>query len=165
MKNFTPKIIILTLVSTFLFSCSSDDNDITNLSEENGITLSYTDIELEIFNLVNDHRTSKGVPKLDVFNIVSNEAITHTDYMIETGDVSHANFGTRSQNLITYASATSVAENVAYGYNSAEAVVNAWLNSDGHRVNIENASYTDFGISTKKNDEGRYYFTNIFIRR
>lgn len=165
MKNFTQKILILTLVSTFLFSCSSEDNEVINLSEKSDIALSYTTIESEIFNLINDHRTSKGLAKLDIFNIVSSEAITHTDYMVETGEVSHANFGTRHQNLVTYASAKSVAENVAYGFSSAEAVVNAWLNSEGHRLNIENASFTDFGISTKTNSEGRYYFTNIFIKR
>ncbi len=105
------------------------------------------------------------MPKLNVYNIVSGEAITHIDYMVKTGDVSHANFGVRHQNLATCASAKSVAENVAYGYSSAEAVVNAWLNSDSHRLNIENVSFTDFGISTKSNDEGRYYFTKIFIKR
>ena len=165
MKNFTHKILILTLVSTFLFSCSNDDNDEINLSEKRDIVLSYTNIKHEIFNLINNHRASMGLPDLDVYNIVSSEAITHTDYMVQTGDVSHANFGVRHQNLVTYAAAKSVAENVAYGFSSAEAVVNAWLNSEAHRLNIENASFTDFGISTKRNNEGRYYFTNIFIKK
>ncbi|PHR72834.1 MAG: hypothetical protein COA67_03800 [Lutibacter sp.] len=167
MKNFTHKILILTLVSTFLFSSCSSDNEIEEFNSygRHDISLSYTNMEQEIFNLINNHRTSKGLPELGIYNIVSSEAITHTDYMIETGDVSHANFGTRHQNLVAYASAKSVSENVAYGFSSAEAVVNAWLNSEGHRLNIENASFTDFGISTKGNDEGRYYFTNIFIKR
>ena len=165
MKNFTHKILILTLVSTFLFSCSTDDSEEINISSNNDIALSYTNIEYEIINLINDHRASMNLQKLDVYNIVSSEAITHTDYMVQTGDVSHANFGVRHQNLVTYASAKSVAENVAYGYSSAEAVVNAWLNSDGHRHNIESASFTDFGISTKRNNEGKYYFTNIFIKK
>ena len=165
MKNFSNKILVLTLVSTFLFSCSTDDNVEMDQYARHDITLSYSNIEYEIITLINDHRASIGLAKLDVYNIVSSEAITHTDYMIETGDVSHANFGVRHQNLVTYASAKSVSENVAYGFSSAEAVVNAWLNSDSHRLNIENATYTDFGISTKRNDEGRYYFTNIFIKK
>ena len=165
MKNFTHKILILTLVSTFLFSCSTDDSEEINIASNNDIALSYTNIEYEIINLINDHRASINLQKLDVYNIVSSEAITLTDYMVQTGDVSHANFGVRHQNLVTYASAKSVAENVAYGYSSAEAVVNAWLNSDGHRHNIESASFTDFGISTKRNNEGKYYFTNIFIKK
>ncbi len=165
MKKITQKILILTLITTFLFSCSSDENEVTNLSEKSDIALSYSNIESEIFGLINDHRASKGLAELDVFNIVSGEAITHTDYMVQTGEVSHANFDTRYQNLVANASASSVGENVAYGYSSAQAVVDAWLNSEGHRLNIENASFTDFGISTKTNDEGRYYFTNIFIKR
>jgi len=165
MKNITHKLLILTLVSTFLFSCSNDDSEQIDLSAKNDISLNYTPIEIEIINLINEYRTSKGLSKLNTLNIVSNEAITHTYYMIETGDVSHANFGVRYQHLVTYANAKSAAENIAYGYGTAQAVVNAWINSDGHRQNIENASYTDFGISTKSNSEGKYYFTNIFIKR
>jgi len=166
MKKFTPKILILILVSSFLISCSSsDDIDETSLAEKNDISLTYTPIENEIINLINEYRTSKGLTKLNTFNIVSNEAITHTNYMVETGEVSHANFGVRYQHLVTYADAKSAAENVAYGYSTAQAVVNAWINSEGHRHNIENASFTDFGISTKSNAEGKFYFTNIFIKR
>lgn len=165
MKNISKKLLILTLVSTFLFSCSKDDSDEINLSERNDISISYTNIEYEIINLINDYRVGKGLSKLNTYNIVSGEAISHTDYMVQTGEVSHANFGERYQNLVTYADAKSAAENVAYGYSTAQAVVNAWINSDGHRHNIENASFTDFGISTKSNDEGKYYFTNIFIKR
>ncbi|MCF6279224.1 MAG: CAP domain-containing protein [Flavobacteriaceae bacterium] len=139
--------------------------DETNLVEKNDISLTYSPIENEIISLINDYRASKGLSKLNIFNIVSNEAITHTNYMVQTGEVSHANFGVRYQNLVTYADAKSAAENVAYGYSTAEAVVNAWINSETHRQNIENASFTDFGISTRSNNENRYYFTNIFIKR
>lgn len=165
MKNISKKLLILTLVSTFLFSCSKDDSVEVNLLENNDISISYTNIEYEIITLINDYRVSKNLQKLNTYNIVSSEAVSHTNYMIQTGEVSHANFGARYQNLVTYADAKSAAENVAYGYSTAQAVVNAWINSDAHRHNIENASFTDFGISTKSNDEGKYYFTNIFIKR
>ena len=49
--------------------------------------------------------------------------------MIEVDNVSHDNFFQRKQSLQTNASANIVSENVAYGFNSAESVVNAWLNS------------------------------------
>ena len=85
--------------------------------------------------------------------------------MLEVGEVSHDNFGIRSKNLIENANASVVAENVAYGFNSAEGVVNAWLKSEKHKATIENPSFTDFGISTEANELGRNYFTNIFIKR
>ncbi len=37
-------------------------------------------------------------------------------------------------------------ENIAMGYATPEAVVNAWMNSSGHRANILNASYTKIGV-------------------
>ena len=55
-------------------------------------------------------------------------------------------------------------ENVAYVYSSAESVVNAWLNSAGHR-NIIEGDYTDFDISAEQDENGKYYYTNIFIRK
>lgn len=165
MKKIALKIILLTLVSTFLFSCSKDDSEEMQLAERNQINVSYSGIETEIISLINNYRSEKGLSTLNTFNIVSSEAESHTNYMIEKGEVSHANFGRRFQNLVNYADAKSVAENVAYGYSSAQAVVNAWLNSEGHRKNIENPEFTDFGISTESNNEGRNYFTNIFIKR
>ena len=37
-------------------------------------------------------------------------------------------------------------ENIAMGYATPEAVVNAWMNSSGHRANILNSSYTRIGV-------------------
>lgn len=161
--KYTQKLVLFTLFITFLTSCSKEDE--INEIYSSDIQLSYTDIEYEIINLVNNYRTSNGLTKLGVLNIISKEAINHTNYMIETGDVSHYNFNERYQNLTTYASAKNVGENIAYGYNSAQGVFNSWINSDEHRKIIENSNYTHFGISTKKNSEGRYYFTNIFIEQ
>ena len=53
---------------------------------------------------------------------------------------------------------------MAYAYSSSESVVNAWLNSDGHRDVIE-GDYTDFDVSAEKDADGKWYFTNIFIKK
>jgi uncharacterized protein YkwD len=37
-------------------------------------------------------------------------------------------------------------ENIAYGYPSAAAVFDGWMNSEGHRANILNPAYTQMGI-------------------
>lgn len=39
-----------------------------------------------------------------------------------------------------------IGENIARGYPSAEAVVEAWMASSGHRTNIENCAWRDIGI-------------------
>ena len=37
-------------------------------------------------------------------------------------------------------------ENIAYGYPTPQDVMTGWLNSPGHKANIENASYRAIGI-------------------
>lgn len=50
-----------------------------------------------------------------------------------------------------------VGENIAYGYTSSSSVFQGWLNSSGHRANIENPNYTHvgFGLTGK-------YWTVVF---
>ena len=55
------------------------------------------------------------------------------------------------------------AENVASGPMTAREVVDGWLNSPGHRRNIEgNFKLTGIGLATGSG--GMIYFTQIFIR-
>ncbi|WP_299113751.1 CAP domain-containing protein [uncultured Winogradskyella sp.] len=121
-------------------------------------------IEIEIMELINAHRINMGLNALSDHGTVKAVAFTHTDYMVEVDNVSHDNFFQRKQSLQVNANANIVSENVAYGFNSAESVVNAWLNSPSHKDNIE-GDYTDFDISAEQNNEGKWYFTNIFIKR
>ena len=83
--------------------------------------------------------------------------------MIEQSKISHDNFSQRSKFLKDNTSAIMVAENVAFGYNSAENVVKAWLNSPSHKATIEGA-YNYFDISAEQNPNGTWFFTNMFIR-
>ncbi len=121
-------------------------------------------IEIEIMELINVHRINVGLTPLQDHDTVKAVAYTHTDYMIEVDNVSHDNFFLRKQSLQANADANIVSENVAYGFSSAESVVNAWINSPSHKDNIE-GDYTDFDVSAEQNDEGKWYFTNIFIKR
>ncbi|SNR61785.1 Cysteine-rich secretory protein family protein [Lutibacter agarilyticus] len=168
MKSLTPKLIAVLILSIALFSCSNDEDGIY-FDETSEITIvekiQYSTIELEILDLVNAHRQSIDLQTLKTLDIVSGVAEGHTNYMIETGQISHDNFPKRSEVLIKNAKAKAVGENVAYGYGSAEAVVNGWLNSEGHREVIESTKYTHFGISTECNSEGRNYFTHMFINK
>ena len=54
--------------------------------------------------------------------------------------------------------------NIAYNYNSAQGAFDAWMNSPGHRENIE-GDFTHFGLSIRENPvNGRKYYTNIFVK-
>lgn len=52
-------------------------------------------------------------------------------------------------------------ENIASGQKSASEVVNAWLNSPGHRANILNSSYSRIG-SASVNIDGTLYWVQLF---
>lgn len=166
MKTITLKLTVAILLSVFISSCTSDnDGFYEEALELNDVSISYTVMEYQIISLVNKHRDGLGLKPLNIINLVSMEAEGHTDYMIEEGSPSHDNFASRHSSLVKKVNAKSVGENVAYGYATAEGVVNAWIKSPQHRLIIENEKYTDFGISTKQNADGRNYFTNIFVYR
>ena len=58
---------------------------------------------------------------------------------------------------------TLVAENVASGQMSAREVVDGWLNSPGHRRNIE-GNFKLTGIGLARGGNGMIYYTQIFTR-
>ncbi|WP_299101752.1 CAP domain-containing protein [uncultured Winogradskyella sp.] len=156
---------LLTLFVLFsLTSCSSEPlEDDLNAIEVPAVPQAKQ-IEIEIMELINAHRISIGLNALENHDTVKAVALTHTNYMIEEDNVSHDYFYLRKQSLQDNASAAVVTENVGYGFYTAQGVVTAWLNSPGHRANIE-GDHTDFDVSAEQNLEGKWYFTNMFIKR
>lgn len=156
---------IMALMALLSFSCSTEEfpeDSIDSIALANAPAAKT--IEIEILELINNHRIQMGLNPLNSMNIIKSVAFTHTDYMVEINQVNHDNFFQRKTSLIQNTGAITVSENVAYGYSTAQAVVNAWINSEGHRANIE-GNYTYFDISAEQNNEGRWYYTNIFINK
>ncbi|TNJ41523.1 CAP domain-containing protein [Tamlana fucoidanivorans] len=163
MKLFRKMTLLVLVMSMTLFSCSTDSiEDEVDALELKLTAASTKSIEIEILNLINDYRLSKGLNPLSDMDIIKSVANSHTDYMVEKNTVSHDNFYVRSDYLKSNAGAQKVSENVAYGFSTAEGVVDAWIESEAHRINLE-GDFTNFDISAEKNEDGRWYFTNIFI--
>jgi uncharacterized protein YkwD len=55
-----------------------------------------------------------------------------------------------------------VGENIADGYNTPSTVMDAWMNSPGHRANILGASFVVMGVGVAINAHGFYYWTVDF---
>ncbi|MDH3323485.1 MAG: CAP domain-containing protein [Flavobacteriaceae bacterium] len=161
--NCLPLLALMVLLT--FSSCSTEDLPVDSID---AITLQNApapkEIEIEILELLNEHRISVGLNPLNSLNIVKSVAFSHTDYMVEINSVNHDNFYQRKISLEQNANAKKVGENVAYAYSSARSLVNAWINSDSHRQNIE-GDYTDFEVSAEQNKEGKWYYTNMFIKR
>ncbi|MEW4925376.1 CAP domain-containing protein [Algibacter sp. 2305UL17-15] len=165
MKLLT-KLSLLACLALFSFSCSTDsmDDKVDAITAENLVLPATKTIEIEILELINNHRLSEGLNPLNNMTVIKSTAYSHTDYMVDNQAVSHENFFARSNYLKANAGAKRVSENVAYGFTSADSVVKAWMKSEGHRKNIE-GDYTDFEISAEQDVDGRWYYTNIFIKK
>ena len=128
MKLTLPQLIQIIILTIIFVSCSPEDDRI--YSDNNLTTKIYhSELELDILNLVNNHRSSIGLNELTKLDVISSVALTHAKYMAEIKEVNHDNFPERQGKLVQNAQAKSVGENVAYGYSSAKSVVKAWVSS------------------------------------
>jgi uncharacterized protein YkwD len=55
-----------------------------------------------------------------------------------------------------------IGENIAEGFNTVSSVMDAWMNSTGHRTNILGASFTVMGIGVAVDVNGAYFWTVDF---
>ena len=124
---------------------------------------SYSTIEIEIMDLINAYRVSTGLKALAKVNYISYKAEEHNKYMISNNIVTHYGFDARYLDIKKVLGATGMGENIAFGFTSAQAVVNAWLASPGHKANIV-GNFTHFGISVRADSNGKKYYTNIFAK-
>ncbi len=156
------RFLYITLMIITIASCSSED-DTEIMDIETSELTNETNISEAIFTLVNQHRQGLGLSALSKNGTAEQLAIDHTKYMISVNQISHDNFNQRGDVLSDKENATGTAENVARFYTDAQSVVNGWLNSPGHKENIE-GNYTYTGISAIKDQDGRYYYTQLFYR-
>lgn len=162
---------MVALCATLIFSCSTDEMSTADSPMADDYTAlalpqapATKEIEIEILEMINAYRLENNLEPLKQNTVVKSVAFTHTDYMVVTNDVSHEGFFERRDILMKHERAEEVSENVGYGYNSARAVVDAWIASPGHNAQLV-GDYTEFDISAEKNAEGRWFFTNMFIKR
>ena len=122
-----------------------------------------TSYENEVIRLVNEIRVKNGLHKLTADWELSRVARYKSQDMKNNNYFSHTSpvYGTPFQMMksfgIRYRSA---GENIAKGQATPQAVVNAWMNSSGHRANILNSSYTHIGVGYVANGN---YWTQMFI--
>lgn len=148
-------------------SCTADTAEATQDSSTTTETLitsyGYNDSELETMKLINDYRVSIGLNPLEKINHISYKCEEHNKYMIANDVMNHNDFVARSENIMELLGAQKVGENVAYGYQTSAAVLKGWLESAGHKENIE-GDYTHFGLAVTTDASGKKYYTNIFAK-
>ena len=133
---------------------------VLNIPTKDAAATSY---EQEVVRLVNEIRRNNGLKELTHDWQLSRVARYKSQDMKDNKYFAHNSpvYGTPFQMMksfgITYKTA---GENIAKGQATPQVVVNAWMNSSGHRANILNPSYTHIGVGYVA---GGNYWTQMFI--
>lgn len=128
-------------------------------------TTQLSDFESTVVELTNAVRQKEGLPELQVDTPLSRIARLKSRDMLTNDYFSHASptYGSPFTMMrdfgVTYRTA---GENLAHGQRTPEQVVDAWMNSEGHRANILNSEFTHIGVGFVKSD---YYWTQMFIEK
>ena len=121
--------------------------------------------EREVVRLVNEIRAKNGLKELTEDWELSRVAryksqdMKDNNYFSHTSPVYGSPFNMIKNFGISYKSA---AENIAKGQKTPQAVVDAWMNSSGHRANILNSTYTKIGVGYVASGN---YWTQMVIRQ
>lgn len=117
----------------------------------------------EVVRLVNAERAKAGLPALTMNREANAAAQVRAREIVS--NFSHTRpsgascFTALREAGVNYRGA---GENIAYGQPSAQAVVQAWMHSPGHRANILNAQFTAIGVGHHVQN-GTHYWTQFFV--
>jgi uncharacterized YkwD family protein/spore coat assembly protein SafA len=124
-------------------------------------------LEQQVVDLVNKQRAANGLGMLTSNWELCRVARYKSQDMINKGYFSHTSptYGSPFKMMEDFGIRFSAAgENIAYGQRTPQEVMNAWMNSPGHRANILSPSYNQIGVGVAKKSNGTYYWTQMFIK-
>lgn len=150
------KIIAALAVVVFLTGC------IGNIKQT---FLEVVDLEkfdkhqIKLLELHNKERESRGYKPFILDKNLCDYAEKHSKNMVSKNSLYHSNMADiRKVNP----NSNWVGENVAWGQETEESVVNSWMWSPAHRWNILASSYSKVGFGIAKDSKGRIYWCSVF---
>ncbi|RAP75605.1 hypothetical protein DL346_18445 [Paenibacillus montanisoli] len=124
-------------------------------------------IQQQILQAVNAERSKAGLQPLTLNASLSKVAQTKSQDMRDKNYFDHNSptygspFDMMKQFGINYSYA---GENIAAGQKGVQAVMTAWMNSEGHRKNILSPNFTQLGVGYAAGGNMSPYWTQQFIR-
>jgi uncharacterized protein YkwD len=164
--------IVLTVAASLLaFGCAMpvpQRGSATQPVYSSGGAFSAT--ESRIFELINAERVRRGIPALAYNPKLDQMAKIQAAQMATFQKMAHVLPGAELPTVVDRAHRVGyayghIAENVALGYPSAEAVVEGWMTSKGHRENILDRDVVETGIGMARSSAGGLYYCQVFGRR
>jgi uncharacterized protein YkwD len=125
------------------------------------------DFAAQTVALVNAYRTGLGLRPLAVSSALQASASWKARHMAEYGYMAHPDPAppvarSTAERMAACGVTGSWGENIAAGYPTPSSVFNGWINSPGHRANIENASYVSIGSGAAASASGQVYWAQTF---
>ena len=113
--------------------------------------------EDEVVDFVNGERAKTGCDPLTMDPKLAQAAQDHSTDMAERDYFDHTTPEglTFADRIVNAGYPTPGAENIAVGQQNAEDVMDAWMNSDGHRANILNCDLKTIGVGLA--EDGMYW--------
>jgi uncharacterized protein YkwD len=128
-------------------------------------------LEQEAFQLINARRDNAGMEPLQWSDKVAAVARLHSSNMAELNFFSHQGLDglmvSQRAERLNMGRWSAIGENIAFmkGYeNPQQRVVEKWMDSPGHKRNLLNPDWTEAAIGLSVTPDGKYYFTQVFIR-
>ena len=117
----------------------------------------------QVVDLTNEQRRINGLAPLQIDTQLSQVAQTKSQDMQSNGYFSHTSptYGSPFDMMRDFGvSYRTAGENIAQGQRTPQEVVNAWMNSAGHRQNILNGNFTHIGVGYETSGN---HWTQMFI--
>lgn len=123
--------------------------------------VSFDDFTSEVVRLVNIERANYGLSPLNENSRLGDFAQTRSQEIIGLFDHTRPNGNRAVNDILALGGLRTCGENIAMGQPTPEAVVDAWMNSEGHRKNILTADFTMIGVGCSFGG-GTYYWVQVF---
>ncbi|PIT90488.1 MAG: hypothetical protein COU22_01840, partial [Candidatus Komeilibacteria bacterium CG10_big_fil_rev_8_21_14_0_10_41_13] len=133
------------------------------------VTPTYSKAPLEVasdrlIDLTNQERIKFGLQPLKASSVLNQAATNKAEDILNKQYFSHNSpDGKKFSQWVKdegYSNYQIIGENLAMGFSSEEAVIKAWMNSQGHKDNILNPKYKDIGLAVIK---GRLEGKNTYV--
>jgi len=122
-----------------------------------------TAVEKDVIAHVNVARKAADLNPVTADPILTKHMREYAAALAEKGELSHT-LGGKVGERATAAGYkwSNVGENVAAGQDDAKEVVEAWMNSEGHKANILNPKFVHIGVGTVVAADGIRYWSQMF---
>lgn len=114
----------------------------------------------QVIQIVNEERAKNGLPPLQAANDLNAFAYTRSTELPALFAHQRPDGSDPLYTVLEYGY-MAAGENIASGYPTPQAVMEGWMNSEGHRANILNSGFRYIGVGCYLNN-GVYYWTQIF---